>query len=275
MDVFPGQPQDFTHTQRAGKGKVHCYIEFAVCAFVQSKTDHIRRPDIPFRILRFREDHIVKGISCNDFPSYRLLKRTPQELDDLFNGLVADIGGNGLSGFGRHRLGFLQGLDITVNRTGSNRLYLHITDDRIDIVRNQRRLAVIHRHAPFLFSVKRYEVIKELGDRLIAWREESSRVLLIFDFCLALQGLFVGMPGFPLLFGFSVFVHIVVNNGIVFLSLDYRCHIVLPFLDHRSRESSHSSNDRLEMRMALPIRTILKCPSFTRIYAEVLPMPRI
>lgn len=125
------------------------------------------------------------------------------------------------------------------------------------------------------FSVKRYEVIKELGDRLIAWREKSSRVLLIFDFRLALQGLFVGMPGFPLLFGFSVFVHIVVNNGIVFLSLDYRCHIVLPFLDHRSRESSHSSNDRLEMRMALPIRTILKCPSFTRIYAEVLPMPRI
>ena len=97
----------------------------------------------------------------------------------------------------------------------------------------------------------------------------------IFDFRLALQGLFVGMPGLPLLFGFSVFVHIVVNNGIVFLSLDYRCHIVLPFLDHRSRESSHSSNDRLEMHMALPIRTILKCPSFTRIYAEVLPMPRI
>ena len=27
------------------------------------------------------------------------------------------------------------------------------------------------------------------------------------------------------------------------------------------------SNDRLEMRMALPIRPILKCPSFTRIYA--------
>ena len=91
MDVLPGQSQDFTHTQRAGKGKVHCYIEFAVRAFVQGKTDHIRRPDIPFRILRFREDHIVKGISCNDFPAYRLLKRTPQELDNLFNGLVADI----------------------------------------------------------------------------------------------------------------------------------------------------------------------------------------
>ena len=102
MDVLPGQSQDFTHTQRAGKGKVHCHIELAVRAFVQGKTDHIRRPDIPFRILRFREDHIVKGISCNDFPSYRLLKRTPQELDDLFNGLVADISGNGLSGFGRH-----------------------------------------------------------------------------------------------------------------------------------------------------------------------------
>ena len=51
---------------------------------------------------------------------------------------------------------------------------------------NQCRLAVIHRHAPFLFSVKRYEVIKELGDCLIAWREKSSRVLLILDFRLAL-----------------------------------------------------------------------------------------
>ena len=39
-------------------------------------------------------------ISCHDFPSYRLLKRTPQEFDNLFNGLVADIGGNGLSGLG-------------------------------------------------------------------------------------------------------------------------------------------------------------------------------
>ncbi len=33
----PGQPQDFAHTQRAGKGKVHCHIEFAVRAFVQGK----------------------------------------------------------------------------------------------------------------------------------------------------------------------------------------------------------------------------------------------
>ena len=42
-----------------------------------------------------------------------------------------------------------------------------------------------------------------------------------------------------------------------------------------AEKAAHSSNDRLEIRMALPIRTILKCPSFTRIYAEVLPMPRI
>ena len=75
-------------------------VELAVRAFVQGKTNHICCPDIPFRILRFREDHIVKGISYNDFPAYRLLKRTPQELDDLFNGLVADIGGNSLSGLG-------------------------------------------------------------------------------------------------------------------------------------------------------------------------------
>lgn len=44
---------------------------------------------------------------------------------------------------------------------------------------------------------------------------------------------------------------------------------------HRSSELSRSSKDRLEIRMAFPIRTILKCPSFTRRYAEVRPIPRI
>ena len=41
------------------------------------------------------------------------------------------------------------------------------------------------------------------------------------------------------------------------------------------RVSSHSSKDRLDILMALPIRTILKCPSLTRIYAEVRPIPKI
>ena len=112
---------------------------------------------------------------------------------------------------------------------------------------------------------------------LIAWRgEKSSRVLLIFDFCLALQGLFVGMPGFPLLFGFSVFIHIVVNNGIVFLSLDYRCHIVLPFLDHRSRSQA---TRQMTAWNAYGVTNShdFEVPFFLlRTYAEVLPgCPRI
>ena len=55
-------------------------------------------------------------------------------------------------------------------------------------------------------------------------------MLLIFNLSLALQGLLMGTPGFPLLFGFAVLVNIVVNNGIVFLSLDDRCHIDTSFL---------------------------------------------
>ena len=159
MDIIPGQAKDFTHTQRAGKGKVHCHIELAVRTLIQGGTDHIRIPDIPLLVLRLWEDHVIKRISRNDLPPYRLLERTAEELDDLLNGLVADIGSGGLSCFGRYGPCFLQGLNVPIHHTGCYRLYLHITDDRVDVVGNQSRLAVIHRDAPLLFPVEGYEVI--------------------------------------------------------------------------------------------------------------------
>ena len=40
MDIVPGQPQDLTHPQRAGKGQVHSHIELAVRTLVQGGADH-------------------------------------------------------------------------------------------------------------------------------------------------------------------------------------------------------------------------------------------
>ena len=97
MDVIPGQAKDFPHTQGAGKGKVHCHIEFAVRTLIQGGADYIRIPDIPLLVLRLWKDYVIKRISRNDLPAYRLLERTAEKLDDFLNGLVANIGSGGLS----------------------------------------------------------------------------------------------------------------------------------------------------------------------------------
>ena len=73
-----------------------------VLAFVQCQPNHIRSPDVTPFVLCLWQYHIVERIAGNNLPANRLLERTPHQLDDLFNGLVADIGGNGLSGLGRH-----------------------------------------------------------------------------------------------------------------------------------------------------------------------------
>lgn len=72
------------------------------------RADHIRVPDIPLLVLGFKEDHIVKRISGNDLPADRLLEHTAKELYDLFNGLVAHIGGRSFSRFCGYRPGFPQ-----------------------------------------------------------------------------------------------------------------------------------------------------------------------
>ena len=112
MDIVPGQPQDLTHSQRAGKGQVHSHIELAVRTLVQRGADHIGGPNIPLLILRLGKDHIFKGVLGDQLPPYCLLEGAAQELDDLLNGGVSDQVCLCVMGSGIYRRGFLQGLDV-------------------------------------------------------------------------------------------------------------------------------------------------------------------
>lgn len=103
-------------------------------------------------------------------------------------------------------------------------------DDGVDVVGDQRVLAVIHGHPPPLFAVEGNEVGQELRNILIGGRKEGVGAFLTLDLCLALQCLLIGSAGFPLLLGLAVLVHIGINNRIVFLSFDDGCHNEPSFL---------------------------------------------
>ena len=264
VDVVPGQAQDLAHAQRAGKGQVHRHIELAVRTLIQSGADHIGGPDVPLLVLRFGQDHIFKGVLGDQLPPYRLLEGAAQEFDDLLDGGVGDQIRLCVMGPGIHCRGFLQGLDVLVHHPRRDLLHLQISNDGVDVVGDQRVLAVVHGHAPLLFPIERNKVQKKFCDGLVAGRKEGPRELLVLHLRFALQCVLVRGAGLPFLPGLTVLVRIVVDDGIILFPFDNRCHSDTSFLSHRSSDSSHSSNDRLEIRMALPIRTILKCPSFTR-----------
>ena len=103
-----------------------------------------------------------------------------------------------------------------------NVLHLHVPDDGVDIVGDQRVLAVIHGHAPPLFAIEGDEVRQELRNILIGGRKEGVGAFLALNLCFALQCLLIGSAGFPLLLGLAVLVHIGVDDGIVFLSFGVR-----------------------------------------------------
>lgn len=105
-----------------------------------------------------------------------------------------------------------------------------IPNDGVDVVGNQRVLAVVHRHAPLLFAIEGDEVRQELRNILIGGRKEGVGAFLALNLCLALQCLLVGSAGFPFLLGLAVLVHIGVDDGIVFLSFDNGCHNESSFL---------------------------------------------
>ena len=91
-------------------------------------------------------------------------------------------------------------------------------------------MAVVHGHAPLLFSVEGNKVQKKFRNGLIAGREEGPRELLVFHLRLALQCVLVRGAGFPFLPGLTVLVRVIVNNGIVLFSFDDRCHNDTSFL---------------------------------------------
>ena len=108
---------------------------------------------------------------------------------------------------GVHRRGFLQGLDVLVHHPRGDVLHLHIPDDGVDVVGNQRVLAVVHGHTPPFFTIEGDEVRQELRNILIGGRKKGVGAFLALDLCLALQCLLIGSAGFPLLFGLAVLVH--------------------------------------------------------------------
>ena len=181
-------------------------------------------------MFHFGQDHIVEGVLGDQFPPDRLLEGAAEEFDDLVDGGVGHELCFSVVVLGVHRRGFLQGLDVLVHHTGRDVLYLHIPDDGVDVVGDQRVLAVVHGHAPPLFAVEGDEVQQKLRDTLIAGREKRPGGFLILYLCLALQCVLIAGAGLPLLLGFAVLVHIGVDDGIVFLSFDDGCHNEPSFL---------------------------------------------
>ena len=131
---------------------------------------------------------------------------------------------------GVHRRGFLQSLDVLVHHPCGDILHLHIPDDGVDVVGNQRVLAVVHGHAPPLFAVEGNKVGQGLRNILIGRRQEGVGAFLALNLRLALQCFLVRGTGFPLLLGLAVLVRIGINNRIVFLSFDDGCHNEPSFL---------------------------------------------
>ena len=230
MDIAPGQPQNLTHAQRTGKDQIHCHIEFAIRTLIQGGADHIGGPDVPLLVFHFGQHHIVKWVLGNQLPPNRLFEGAAEKFDDLFDGSVGDKLRFGVVRPGVHSRGFLQSLDVLIHYPRGDVLHLHIPNDGVDVVGNQRVLAVVHRHAPPLFAIEGDEVRQELRNILIGGRKEGVGAFLTLNLCLALQCLLVGSAGFPFLLGLAVLVHIGVDDGIVFLSFDNGCHNESSFL---------------------------------------------
>ena len=126
--------------------------------------------------------------------------------------------------------GFLQSLDVLVHYSRRDLLDLQISNNGVDVVGNQRVLAVVHGYTPPLFTIERNKVQKELRNGLIGGREKSSRELLVLYLRLTLQCVLVGSAGFPFLPGLTVLVRIVVDDRIVLFAFDDRCHSDTSFL---------------------------------------------
>ena len=90
VDIVPGQPQDLTHPQGAGKGQVHRYIELAVRTLIQGGADHIGGPDVPLLYSVLGSTTLSKGFLAISSHRTACLKAQRGELDDLLDGGVSD-----------------------------------------------------------------------------------------------------------------------------------------------------------------------------------------
>ena len=87
-------------------------------------------------------------------------------------------------------------------------LHLHIPNHGVDVVENQRVLAVIYGHTPLLFTVEGGKVWQGLHNLLIAGRKKEVWGFPAINLCPVLQYLLIGCVGPPFLIGPPVLVHI-------------------------------------------------------------------
>ena len=154
VEAVPGQAGDLPHPHGAGKSQIDCNVEFPILAVVESLADGIRRPDCPDFLFPFRQVGILKRVFANDIPPDCLMESAPEEFNNLFDGAGRHILRFRMAVWSIYRGCFLKLLDIFIHSPFVDVLDNKVSNQRIDIVVDQRRIAGIDRKAPFLFSIK-------------------------------------------------------------------------------------------------------------------------
>ena len=144
MYVVPDQPQDLPHTQGTGKGQMHSDQQLPVIAGVQCPANGIGIPNVPLGVFRLRHICTEKRVFPDHVPAHSLLEGTTEQFDDFLDGLIRQKLGPGLSGLGADRSRLPELHNVRVHDSGIDRLHLHVSDDRIDVVLDERGAAVIH-----------------------------------------------------------------------------------------------------------------------------------
>ena len=141
MEAVPGQAGDLPHPHGAGKGQVDCNIQFPVLAVVEGLADDVCRPDGPDFLFPFRQVSIFKWVLTNHIPTDCLVESAPEELDNLFDGAGRHILRFRMAVWSIYRGCFLKLLDIFIHSPFVDVLDNKVSNQRIDIVIDQCRIA--------------------------------------------------------------------------------------------------------------------------------------
>ena len=113
-------------------------------------------------LLGFGNGGILNRIPCHQLPLYRLIERVPQE----FVYLPYRIGGD------KFPLGLpvpgncFHGLEVFIEfsyHSGADVIQLHISDDGLDVVADQRRMSIKGRGGPCVDTIEGYIFVQKIG----------------------------------------------------------------------------------------------------------------
>ena len=113
-------------------------------------------------LLGFGNSCILNRIPCHQLPLYCLIERVPQE----FVYLPYRIGGD------KFPLGLpvpgncFHGLEVFIEfsyHSGADVIQLHISDDGLDVVTDQRRMSIKGRGSPCVDTIEGYIFVQKIG----------------------------------------------------------------------------------------------------------------